>query len=138
MKYLPIVESLIEKDKKFINLPNDNGDYPLFLAINLNNVEIIQKFVTNGVNMNIKDQWGRKPVEVAKAAQQHIKTPDEADKMSKIIDILSTEERKERLFNKLFQHAIYGVNTCVNFIIYVLLIVPNFCINVHSTITMIF
>jgi len=60
-----------EEVKKFLFLPidlndkNENGMSYLHIAVNFENLEIVNFLIENGCDLNIKDKYGRSPLDFA-------------------------------------------------------------------------
>ena len=47
----------------------DNSENPLFLAVSLEDLDLVKLYVTNGAEINIKDKKNNSPLSLAKKAE---------------------------------------------------------------------
>ena len=60
-----IFKKILPKTKHLINKKSPGGIYPLFLSISLGNVEIIKLLLESGADINIKNENGETPLNMA-------------------------------------------------------------------------
>ncbi|ESO10300.1 hypothetical protein HELRODRAFT_186281 [Helobdella robusta] len=56
------VKALVEKDKRLVNLQLSTGRYPLCMAADYGQIDIIEFLVSQNADINVKDRHGISPL----------------------------------------------------------------------------